>query len=116
MEEVERRVKLGSVLIQHGLIKAATGVGDALTAALQVALGFPVNMSALGIAGSGLVGAMGGYGLAKLQNTDVDPEDAKRQELLAALRRQAMLARSGTPKAQSPAAPPLRTMFAHGVL
>jgi hypothetical protein len=51
--------------------------------------------SGLGLAGLGLAGAgaLGGYGLAKMQEGDVDPGEVQREELIAAYRTQAELAR-----------------------
>lgn len=54
---------------------------------------FPIYASAAGIGLSGLLGGGAGYGLAKLQDKDVDPDEAKQQELIATLRMQADLAR-----------------------
>jgi len=53
----------------------------------------PVNLSLLGIGAGGIAGAGVGYGLAKAQNQAVDPEEAKRQELIAAYKMQADRAR-----------------------
>ena len=43
----------------------------------------------LPIVGSGLAGAAGGYGLAKMTSDDVNPDDIKNQELIAAMQQQA---------------------------
>ena len=71
----------------------------------------PVIASTLGIGGAGLLGGYGGYHLANMQDNTVDPEEAKRQELVAAYRSHAERARR---KAQTtsyrqpkPAAPKL---------
>jgi hypothetical protein len=48
------------------------------------------GIGALGAAG---VGAGAGYGLAKMQEGDVDPKEVQREELIAAYRTQAELAR-----------------------
>lgn len=67
-------------------------VGKALSAAKFLAL-LPLRASGYGIlAGAGL-GAAGGYGLAKMQNGTLDPDEAKRQELISAYQFQAELAR-----------------------
>lgn len=67
-------------------------IGKALSAAKFLAL-LPLRASGYGIlAGAGL-GAAGGYGLAKMQNGTLDPEEAKRQELISAYQFQAELAR-----------------------
>ena len=47
----------------------------------------------LGIGTAAGAGALGGYGLAKLREGDTDPEEVQRQELIAAYRNQAELAR-----------------------
>lgn len=90
--EIEQRVKLAFIV--RGLEKHAvanpvdTGIGLAKTWA-----SLPLHIAGLGIAGSGLLGAGIGYGAAKLQDEDVDPEEAKRQELIAAYKMQADRAR-----------------------
>jgi hypothetical protein len=49
-----------------------------------------LGVGALGAAG---VGSLGGYGLAKMQEGDVDPEEIQREELISTYRAQAELAR-----------------------
>lgn len=53
----------------------------------------PLHATGYGMAGGAILGGAAGYGLAKMQNSDVDPEEAKRQELIAAYKLQADLAR-----------------------
>ncbi len=89
IEEVQDRVKIaagGGLDVLRSLIRPAwNGVKTLATA--------PIHATALGIAGAGILGAGGGYGLAKLQNSDIDPEEAQRQELISAFKLQAELAR-----------------------
>lgn len=93
-EEVQERVKLASACLNGTMVKEAVGnvLGPLWSAAKTIGY-MPVHASALGIAGGAGLGAIGGYGLAKLQSSDVDPEEAKQQELIAALKLQAEMAR-----------------------
>jgi hypothetical protein len=50
--------------------------------------GIPIGLGAAAIGGGGL-----GYGLAKMQEGDIDPADVQREELINAYRTQAELAR-----------------------
>ena len=98
--EIESRVKLAFVV--RDLEKKAF-VGDVLRAGerLLKATGrlgaayamLPFRTAAIGIGGAGLLGTGLGYGAAKLQQKDIDPEEAKRQELIAAYKMQADRAR-----------------------
>jgi len=108
MDEIRNRTKYAQAMLS--LTKTANW-GSALTNTAK-ALGMaPFQLAALGIAGSGLAGAGAGYGLAKARQQNVDPEEAKRQELIAAYKlqadrlRQRMQQRSYRPMA--PAAPKL---------
>ena len=91
-EEVQERVKLASACLNGTMVKEAGG-DNPLWAAVKTISYMPVHASALGIAGAAGLGAIGGYGLAKLQSSDVDPEEAKQQELIAAFKLQAEMAR-----------------------
>lgn len=118
IEEVQRRVKVATAMLQRMKQADAAAAGSNwLKTMRQVALDFPTRMSAAGIFGSGIAGAGIGYGLAKMQDADVNPEDAKRQELLAVLRRHTMMAnqRAATLQ-QPPTPPPIRNLFNHGVM
>lgn len=104
-DEIRGRVKTATLLKQSAgpAITAGTGIGAKMLAkfkglgkALPLWAGFtqlPYYATSLGLAASAATGAGAGYGLAKLQNQDVDPEEAKRQELIAAYKLQAELAR-----------------------
>ena len=83
-EEVRTRTKLA---IGLGPLIGALGSG-VKTYAMA-----PLHLAAIGVGGAGLLGAGAGYGAAKLQNDDIDPEEAKRQELIAAYKMQADKAR-----------------------
>ena len=75
---------------------AVGGIGTLLGALGATVKGYamaPLHLAAIGLGGAGLVGAGLGYGAAKLNDDDVDPEEAKRQELIAAYRMQADKAR-----------------------
>ena len=100
-EDIRTRVKLAHVLRSLGqdeqFVKEAA---DPVTATTNKALGglgwlagsalsSPFTAAMYGVGGAGVLGAAGGYGLAKLQDQEVDPEDAKHQELVAAYRAQA---------------------------
>ena len=86
-EEIQGRVKLA------GWWDETKGVGSVLAALAAGVVKLPFQAAAYGIGASGLAGAAGGYGLAKMQAGSVDPEEAKRQELISAYRLQAELAR-----------------------
>jgi hypothetical protein len=66
-----------------------------------------------GLGGSALAGLGTGYGLASLTEKDTDPEEVKKQELIAAYRQQAdrvrrnMMARSYRDSGSAPAGPKL---------
>ena len=47
----------------------------------------------IGLGGAAVAGGLGGYGLAKMQEKDIDPEEVQREELIAAYQAQADLAR-----------------------
>ncbi len=92
-EEVAARVAFGQEKSAESLIKTAWDpIGKALAAAKTIAT-FPLHTAAYGILGSAGLGVAGGYGLAKMQNGTLDPEEAKRQELISAYQFQAELAR-----------------------
>lgn len=92
-EEIQERVKLANEHLSGGVKTANSSVLGPLWSAAKTLGYMPIHASALGIAGSAALGGIGGYGLAKFQNADVDPEEAKQQELIAALKLQAELAR-----------------------
>jgi len=70
-------------------VDTVTSVANPLTSLAKMLFMAPIHLSALGIAGSGLAGAGVGYGLARMQNNNVDPAEVKRQELTNAYRVQA---------------------------
>lgn len=53
----------------------------------------PVHASALGLGGALLAGPAAGYGLAKLQESSVSPEEINQQELINTYKLQAALAK-----------------------
>jgi hypothetical protein len=87
----------------RGLEKQADGWGaakDILGGAKDVIMGAPSlagrllgSGAAIGGVGAIGAGALTGYGLAKMQEGDVDPQEVQREELIAAYRTQAELAR-----------------------
>ncbi len=95
-EEIQERVKFAAAPALGALTALWSGLKGAVNPtwnAVKTMGTFPLHATALGVAGAAGVGAAGGYGLAKMQNSDVDPEEAKRQELMAAYQLQAELAR-----------------------
>lgn len=113
VEEIRGRVKLASALIKFADIipREVRDLGSAGWAAAKGLMTLPLHATLYGMATSGALGAGAGYGLAKLQNADVDPEEAKRQELISAYQLQAELARRRAQqrsyRRQAPAAPRL---------
>lgn len=93
-EEVQERVKIASDHLNGTMVKSAIGnVAGSLWSAAKTIGYMPVHASALGIAAAAGLGGVGGYGLAKLQSSDIDPEEAKQQELIAAYKLQAEMVR-----------------------
>lgn len=96
IQEVQDRVKLASALLEKRAFDSGVDGKDVMSTgwnAIKTMATLPLHLSLYGIgAGAGL-GAIGGYGLAKLQNSDIDPEEAKRHELMAAYKLQAEMAR-----------------------
>ncbi len=92
--EIKERVKLAvaPALLGGGLSTLRSLLSPTWNS-LKTMGTFPLHATALGIAGAAAAGGAGGYGLAKLQNSDVDPDEAKRQELISAFKLQADLAR-----------------------
>jgi hypothetical protein len=93
-EQVQARIKLAA---GPAVAAAATGAGLGLA---KPALGLTKNLAGLsmllggaGLAGAAGLGAGGGYLAAKATEPDMDAEDAKMQELIAAYRQQADQAR-----------------------
>lgn len=83
-DEVRMRVKIAKSWAERIM-----GLGAAASPLLQYWLTSPLHLQGLGMLGGAGVGAGVGYGLARLQNSDVDVEDAKRNELIEAYRQQA---------------------------
>lgn len=54
---------------------------------------YPITTIGTALAGSGILGAAGGYTAAKMTDDDADPEEAKAQELVAAYKQYAEQAR-----------------------
>lgn len=108
--EIRERVKLASALTKFAWSVTNDVISPLWSAAKAVGT-LPIHMTAAGLAGSAVLGGAGGYGLAKLQNSDIDPEEAKRQELISAYQLQAELARrraqQRTYRRSAPAAPKL---------
>lgn len=82
--EVRQLTKQASAMIKRGY-----GVADLLKLYWQA----PLAASMYGLAGAAGVGALGGHTLAKMTEEEVDPAEAKRQELLAVYKQQAERAR-----------------------
>jgi len=111
IHQVEDRVKLAGHL-KRAIVSPGGAVKDTISAA-KLFLGLPLQLGALGLGTAALGGAGAGYGLAKFQNQAVDPEEAKRQELVAAYRLHADKARRRAAKRsyrnQAPQEPKLFT-------
>lgn len=100
-EQTVERIKMANAqlaeLEKHASIwQAATSVPKLL-----------LSLGPWGLLGGAGVGALGGIGLAKMTNKSVDPEEAKRQELIAAYQQQADRIRRSTAarRYRSPTAP-----------
>jgi hypothetical protein len=102
-DEIKGRVKMA-------FINPAKIPGAALNA-LKLWAGIPLRIGALGLGGAALAGSAGGYGLAKATEEEIDPAEAKRQELIATYQQQADKARRAMSRqryrGQAPAAPKL---------
>ena len=75
------------------MTSAVGGAKDVIMAAPATAaswLGSGVGLAGIGAA---TTGALGGYGLAKMQEGDIDPAEIQREELISAYQMQAELAR-----------------------
>lgn len=84
-DEVRENVKVATTLVKEG----AYGLGDLLGLYWKI----PLATAAYGLASSAGIGALGGHVAAKMTEQEVDPNEAKRQELLAVYRQQAERAR-----------------------
>lgn len=74
----------------------------------------PFALAAYGLAGSAGAGALGGHVLAKMNEEETDPEQAKQQELMALYRQQAERARRNAARLryrQSKTAPRQPSLF-----
>lgn len=91
MDEVRSRVKVARQLL--GKEAMSFDPGKVLKGMASLAVAPRLYTAALGAGAATLGGAGLGYGAAKLQEKDVDPEDAKRQELVAVYKRYADQAR-----------------------
>lgn len=101
-EEIQDRVKLaharlhavaGEKRADDSIIGALKSVANPAWQLGQTLVTAPLHLTSLGIGGSAVLGGAAGYGLAKFQNADVDPDEAKRHELIYAYKLQAELAR-----------------------
>jgi len=101
-EETQARVKYamdlltgdGRVLpIEHSLVDRVIGNwekrANPITGTLGAAAGLLKNLGFAGLAGGAGLGAIGGYTAAKMTDEDVDTEEMKKQELIAAYKQQA---------------------------
>ncbi len=98
----------------NGRVKMAGTVRNIASTALDTLklwATLPLHVGALGLGGSALLGSAGGYGLAKATEEEIDPAEAKRQELIATYQQQADKARRSMARqryrGQTPAAPKL---------
>lgn len=81
-ESQARAEKLASVLEKQALLgEAREGVG-----LLKDLLGVGLGIGGAGLGASVLAGALPGYALAKSQDSSLDADEVKRQELAATLR------------------------------
>jgi hypothetical protein len=97
-DEAEARAARGLEKQAEGAL--GTMVGDAYSGLKTLIGGAPAFIAehapaAVGLGALGAAGAGGGigYGLAKMQEGDVDPKEVQREELISAYRTQAELAR-----------------------
>lgn len=98
-----------------GRVKMAVGpirdIAGAALNTLKLWATLPLHVGVLGLGGSALLGGAGGYGLAKATEEEVDPAEAKRQELIATYQQQADKVRRSMARqryrGQTPAAPKL---------
>ena len=97
-------VKQAEARAAHGLEKRAdflgtlgsglaSGISNAITGTAANIPGWAMGAGGLGLAGAAVGGGSLGYGLAKMQEGDIDPQEVQREELIAAYRAQAELAR-----------------------
>ena len=93
MDEVRARVKFAHDRLQEKTALDGSSLANALKGALNFTAAPWIYSTGIGGAGALLGGAGLGYGAAKLQEQSVDPEDAKRQELVAVYKRYADQAR-----------------------
>lgn len=84
MAEITSRTKFASDLRE--LTKKADA--NALWQLISNVSTLPLQISTVGLAAGALGGGAAGYGLAKLTNRPIDPEEAKRQELISAYKLQ----------------------------
>lgn len=84
-EEIKERVKAAHSLVKAGFVDMQKLL-SLYTAAPAMAAGY-------GLLTSAGAGAIGGYTAAKLTDDNVDPDEAKRQELIAVYRQHAERAR-----------------------
>jgi len=84
--ETQQRIKLASLFIDNvqdpGIHKQAMGT-------LGKLLGGSAKLGLLGMAAGGGLGLAGGYMAGKLTDKEVDPDDIKQQELIAAYQQEA---------------------------
>ena len=86
------RVKTAATLLD-GQEKQAGGMADALVNAAKSLGGLATRAGGLGLAGGAALGGLGGHLLAKSTEREVDPEEAKMEELIAAYQQQTERAR-----------------------
>ena len=105
-DEIEGRVKMALV----GVTGAAFGL-PALANAARAYLTLPFQLGAVGLGAAAIAGPAVGYSMAKMQQDDADPDEAKRQELIATYSQQADKIRRSMKqrryRGQAPAAPKL---------
>lgn len=85
MQEVTARVKLAHAIKEGGDGLVGTTLGTATSLAKAIGM-LPLWLTGAGLATAGLVGPAAGYALAHSQEIDADPEETKKQELIAAYR------------------------------
>jgi hypothetical protein len=85
-EQTRERIKVAFANMQKtAWINPFPAIGQTAKAVYPLIKG----LGLLGIGGAAAAGGLGGYGLAKMTEKDVDPEEIKRQELIAAYQQQA---------------------------
>jgi hypothetical protein len=112
VEETRERIKEAAVALGK-MEKSGQGIGAAIGSLGRGAMGLGggalrllTSLGWLGMGVGGLAGLGGGYTLGKMTEKETDPEEVKRQELIAAYQQEAdRLRRAAQRRMYRPAAP-----------